>query len=123
YPVLVLADGILITPTHAARLAVGHGFTWLASLRRNGPVAVPHHARDVLIDAMLASPPALADVPGDLRIEIAEGQPRPCVRLRPLIERRDRVRADLAFDYEGIAVPAEATHPLVRNAASSHAIR
>jgi hypothetical protein len=122
-PVLVLADGILITPTHAARLVSGDGFTWLASLRRDGPVAVPRHARETLIEAILASPPALADVPDDLRIEVIDGQPRPRVSLRPLTERRDRVRADLAFDYEGITVPADATHPLVRSADSARVIR
>jgi len=123
YPIIVLADGVLMTPSHAARLEVGGGFTWLASLRRNGPVAVPRHGREALIEAMLAAPPGRADVPDDLRIEIVDGQPRPHVRLRPLGERRDRVRVDLAFDYEGIIVPVDTAHPIVRNASSARAIR
>lgn len=122
-PVIVLADGLLMTPSHVARLDPGSGFSWLAALRRSGRIAVPRHARDALIDAILTAAPPLSDVPDDLRVELVDGRPRPSAQLRPLIHRRDRVRVDLSFDYEGIMVPADAPHPLVRHLASARAIR
>jgi hypothetical protein len=68
-PLLVLADGLLITRTHVARLEHGGAFAWLAALRHAGAVTIPVEARLSLVDAMLASPIALRDAPEDLRIE------------------------------------------------------
>jgi superfamily II DNA or RNA helicase len=121
-PALVLDDGILLTRTHAARVNVGGAFAWLAALHRAGRIAVPRDARDQLIDALLLASPHLADVPDDLRIEAIHGQPRPMLMLRPT-HRPDRIRAELAFDYEGTVVAMESPQRLMRLPGSTRAIR
>lgn len=74
-PVLLLADGLLFTRTHAARLDHHGAFMWLAALRRAGRITMPVEARDELMDALLASPPQLAEVTDDLRVERCKGSP------------------------------------------------
>jgi superfamily II DNA or RNA helicase len=122
-PVLLLADGLLFTGTHAARLDHHRAFRWLAALRRAGRIIVPLDARDELVDALLAAPPQLAEVPDDLRVETVQGQPRPHLRLRPLAGRADRLHADVAFEYEGTLVTAALPHSIVRLPGSTRAIR
>ena len=121
-PVLVVGDGILFTHTHAARLDVGHAFAWLAALRRTGGITMPLASRDELIDVLLAASPKLASVPDDLQIETVRVQPHPQLRLRPMKYPADRVRADLAFDYEGAVVPFESTQRTIRSIGSTRAI-
>jgi superfamily II DNA or RNA helicase len=122
-PVLILAEGILFTQTQAARVDTGGAFSWLAALRRAGGIAVPAGARDELIDALLAASPHLAGVPDDLRVETIQGQPRPRLMLRPMSHRPDRVRTELAFDYEGTIVPFESPPTILRSPGSTRAIR
>jgi superfamily II DNA or RNA helicase len=124
-PVLVLADGIVLTQTHAARLDVGTSFAWLAAMRGDGRIAVPLEARDDLLDLLVTSSPSptLAVVPDDLRVDIAIGRPSPGLRLFPIPSRPDRVRAELAFDYEGTPVPLESPQPIIRPRGSTRAIR
>ena len=122
-PLLVLTDGVLFTPTHASRLDAGRAFPWLTALRNNGPIDVPAEARDELIDALLVSSPPLADVPDDLHIETVQGQPKPQLRLRPERGRGGRLRAELAFDYDGHVVPFKATPQIVRAVGSTRAIQ
>jgi superfamily II DNA or RNA helicase len=122
-PVLVLPDGVLFTHSHAARLNAGEAFAWLTALRRTGRIPVPLSSRDELIDALLASSPRLAFVPDDLHIETVQGQPRPQLRLRPMTYRSDRVRAELAFDYEGAVVAFESPLRTLRSQGSTRAIQ
>jgi len=122
-PVLILAEGILFTQTQAARVDTGGAFSWLAALRRAGRIAVPTEARDELIDALLVASPHLAAVPDDLRVETIQGQPGPRLMLRPISHRPDRVRTELAFDYEGTIVPFESPPTILRSPGSTRAIR
>lgn len=121
-PVLVLADGILFTHSHAARLKA-EAFAWLTALRRTGRIPVPLSSRDELIDALLASSPRLAFVPDDLQVETVQGQPRPQLRLRPMTYRSDRMRAELEFDYEGAVVAFESPQRTIRSQGSTRAIQ
>lgn len=122
-PALVLADGLLFTRTHAARVNVGSAFAWLAALHRAGHVAVPLAARDALIDALIAASPHLAHAPDDLRVVTVEARPRPRLLLRPTPHRPDRVRAELTFDYEGTIVAFESPNQILRTPGSTRAIR
>jgi superfamily II DNA or RNA helicase len=121
-PAMVSSEGLLFTPTHAARLNHGGAYPWLVALRRGGQVTVPEDARDALIDALLAASPPMLDVPDELRVETVRGAPQPQLRLRPMTSRPDRLRAELAFAYEGTTVPAESPHGIIRAAGSTRAI-
>jgi superfamily II DNA or RNA helicase len=122
-PALILADGILFTHERAARVSVGESFAWLAALHRAGRIVVPQEGRDDLIDALHTTSPQLAETPDDLRIETVDVEPQPHLVLRPMPSRRDRLRVQLAFDYEGTVVPIESPLRAVRSTGGSRAIR
>src|SRR6185295_4935004 len=124
----LLAEGILLTSTHAARLAHGGAAAWLAALRRTGRVMVPAGARDELADALLGLGPLLASVPDDLRVETVPGEPQPHLRVRPpshrsVGARADRLAAELVFEYEGTLVDPASPRRIVRLAGTQRAVR
>jgi superfamily II DNA or RNA helicase len=122
-PLMALSDDLLVTRTHAARLSHGGAFPWLAALRRADPITIPLNARNALIDTLVAKQPPLADAPDELRVETVTGIPRPRLQLRPISFPRDRLAAELTFDYDGTPVPAASTHPVIRVADAPRAIR
>jgi superfamily II DNA or RNA helicase len=122
-PLLVLADDVLLTRTHASRLHHGGAFTWLAALRRTGGISIPVDERLDLVDALLAQQPQLAEVPDELRVETVDGQPRHHLRLRPIKLRPDRLFAEVIFDYDGVHVPLGSARPVVRSPDGTRAIR
>jgi len=122
-PALILADGILFTHTRAARVNASGSFAWLVALHRAGRMVVPREGRDELIEALLATSPQLAEAPDDLRIETVEIEPKPHLVLQPIASRRDRLRADLAFDYQGTIVPIGSPHRVIRASGAAHAVR
>ena len=122
-PLLVLADGILVTRATAARLDHGGAFEWLTALRKTPTLAVPETARLQLVDALVAQPPPLAEAPAELRIEVVDGTPRPRLRLAPDRSRSDRLLAEVSFEYEGTNVDASATRAVVRAASGERAVR
>jgi superfamily II DNA or RNA helicase len=124
----LLAEGILLTSTHAARLTHGGAAAWLAALRRTGRVLFPAAARDELADALLGLGALLASVPDDLRVETVPGEPRPHLRVRPpshrsVGARADRLAAELVFEYEGTLVDPASPRRIVRLAGTQRAIR
>ena len=121
-PRLVLADGILLTDTHAARLDHGGAFGWLTALRRMGPVAAPQESSSAIIDALLNHPPPLADVAEELRFAIVDGEPSPRVRFLKT-PRPDHIETALSFDYGGALVASDAPGSFVRAGESRRAIR
>jgi superfamily II DNA or RNA helicase len=121
-PSIVLADGVLVTQTHAASLDHGGAFTWLAAMRRTGRVTVPQESRSAIVDALLTQPPPLVEAPDELRIDIVDGEPRPGLRLRTT-SRADRLAAELTFEYDGTSVTSVATEALVRGPETNRAIR
>ena len=54
-PLLVLADGLVVTRAAAARLDHGGAFDWLTALRKTPTLAVPETARLELLDALSRS--------------------------------------------------------------------
>jgi superfamily II DNA or RNA helicase len=122
-PGLILADGILFTHTHAARVNAGASFAWLAALHRAGRIVVPPEGRDELIEALLATSPQVSETPEDLRVETVDVEPRPYLVLRPIPSRPDRLRAELAFDYQGTIVAIGSPHRIVRLKDAPRAIR
>ena len=122
-PALILADGILFTQTHAARVDFGESFAWVPVLHRAGRMVVPREGREELVQALLTTSPRLAEAPDDLRIEVVDVEPRPRLALRPMPSRRDRLQAGVAFDYEGTVVPAGSPHRLLRSASATRVVR
>jgi superfamily II DNA or RNA helicase len=121
-PRIVLADGILLTDTHAARLDHGGAFGWLTALRRMGSVPAPHESSSAIIDALLNHPPPLADVAEELRFDIVDGEPLPRVRFLKT-PRRDHIETELSFDYGGALVASDAPGSFARAGDSRRAIR
>jgi len=121
-PRVVLADGILLTDTHAARLDHGGAFGWVTALRRMGPVAAPQESSSAIIDALLNHPPPLADVADELRFDIVDGEPSPRVRFLKT-PRRDHIETELSFDYGGALVASDAPGAFARAGGSRRAIR
>src|SRR4029077_18780319 len=121
-PRIVLADGILLTATHATRLDHGGAFPWLTAMRRMGPVAVPYESRSSIVAALLAHSPPLAEAPDELRIEIVDVSPRPRVRL-VTAPRRDRVHAEVSFDYDGALIPLDAPGTLGQSGDTNRPVR
>jgi len=121
-PRIVLADGILVTDTHAARLDHGGAFGWLTTLRRMGSVPAPHDSSSAIIDALLNHPPPLADVAEELRFDIVDGEPLPRVRFLKT-PRRDHIETELSFDYGGALVGSDAPGAFARAGDSRRAIR
>jgi superfamily II DNA or RNA helicase len=122
-PLIIQEAGILITRSHAARVDAGAAFPWLAALRKAGRIGVPAGARDELIDALLAATPPAIDLPGDLHIETVQGQPAPHLRLEPTRYRPDRIRIGVAFEYEGMLIPADSPARIIRAPGSTRAIQ
>src|SRR4051794_35620775 len=121
-PRIVLADGILLTDTHAARVDHGGAFGWLTALRRIGSVTAPHESSSAIVDALLNHPPPLADVAEELRFDIVDGEPRPRVRFLET-PRRDHIETELSFDYGGALVASDAPGSFVRAGESRRAMR
>ncbi|HXI27846.1 MAG TPA: SNF2-related protein, partial [Vicinamibacterales bacterium] len=121
-PLVVLADGVLITRTHAARLDHADAFVWLAALRRIGSVTVPYESRSALLTALLTQSAPIAAAPDELRVEIVDAEPTPRLRLQPT-PRRDRLNAELSFGYDGVVVPSESQDTFVRAGDSNRAVR
>ena len=121
-PRVVLADGILLTDTQAARLDHGGAFGWLTALRRIGPVTAPQESSSAIIDALLEHPPPLADVAEELRFDIVDGEPAPRVRFLKT-PRRDHIETELSFDYGGALVASGAPGNFARAGDSRRAIR
>ena len=122
-PLLVLADDLLLTRTHAAALNHGGAFSWLASLRRSGRMTAPLDARVNLIDTLLAQPAPLADAPDELRVDVACEPPQYAIRLRPMPGRADRLFAEVTFKYGDLEVPSDAPAIVIRSADATRAVR
>ena len=123
-PLLVLADGILVTTDQVARLDHKSAFGWLAALRQSAPIPVPFEARPALIDALLMQPLAMVEAPDELHVEVEDGRPRPVLRLSPERMRPDRLRGDLSFDYgDELVVRPGVPNPLLRTLDASRVVR
>ena len=104
-PWLVL-DGYIFHAGWVARLATRGAFSWLAQLRRSGPVVIPPDATGQLVDVLARSGVDPADLPEELQFEIAADPPRAFVSVRPASRRHPDalLEAFVSFDYGGVRV-------------------
>jgi superfamily II DNA or RNA helicase len=108
--VLVTQGGLVFAGDRVGTLAEDTRFEWMSHLRKAGSIEAVEEDKDELLAALLCSPglPAL-EVPEELRYEEVTFQPRPGLRIRaadPALRGAGKLRAELSFDYEGRAVPA-----------------
>jgi superfamily II DNA or RNA helicase len=108
--VLVTQGGLVFTGDRVGPLAEDTRFEWMSHLRKAGNMEAAEEDKEELLAALLCSPglPAL-EVPEELRYEEVTLSPRPGLRIRaadPALRGAGRLRAELSFDYEGRAVPA-----------------
>jgi superfamily II DNA or RNA helicase len=103
-PVFLLEGGIVFTRERAAQLDDGRAFSWLAGLRRGGPLDVAREQiGDVLTD-LLGDPGRIhLDLPDELRYEETTLPPRPALTIKSPPQRgwsaAQRLRGKLSFDY------------------------
>ena len=103
--VLVTPGGLLFTRDHVAPIAANTSFESLLQLKTAGPIRAPVNDLDALLGTVLTLPglPDL-EVPEDVRIEQATLAPRICLRIHAQEDngyQASKLRADLAFEYEG----------------------
>lgn len=104
----LVKSGLVITGNRIARLSDFGASEWINHLRMQGPLSVPREDGTRLLEEIMRLPrlPRL-DLPEDLKCEELAVTPRPCLKLSSL-ERSHwqaaRLRGDLHFDYEGLAV-------------------
>jgi hypothetical protein len=104
-------SGFLITQTHVARLAEEEGFPWIADFRNHGAIEIAEQEREEFFSSLLCSPalPAL-DLPELWAYEEVTVEPQKCLRIfQPrLAYKKDGMRAELSFEYQGRAVDEHA---------------
>src|SRR5205823_4898146 len=105
-PLLLLRGGLVLFRDRLARFDHGGAFPWVLALRNDGELTIPKGHEDQALTTILAMPrvPRLA-LPDALRFEEIVAEPRPRVRILSGV---DRLRAELAFDYAGSVVRADA---------------
>ena len=119
-------SGFLMTREHVARLADDSGFAWIGDFRTHGVIAIPEQEREEFFSSLLCSPalPAL-DLPALWKYDEVAVTPRKCLRIfQPRLSyKRDGMRAELSFDYEGRMVEQQATVRGIYHAGSRRFIR
>lgn len=106
----LLTPGFVFNDGRVAPIAEDIRFEWITELCQTGAIRCSQKDKDELLAALLSAPGAPPlDVPEELRYEEITLQPRPCLRIRAPDQRSGgsaKLRADLAFDYEGQVIPA-----------------
>jgi superfamily II DNA or RNA helicase len=108
-PLLVTPGGLVFTRGKVALLAEDVAFEWLLQIRRSGAIDAPDEDRDEMLATLLSTPstPRLT-VPEELRFEEVAPAALPCLRVLPGNARygKDKLEAELLFDYEGRLIPS-----------------
>ena len=120
---LLIADGLLVTTSHVARVNDGGAWPWLKALREVGELTVPLEGREPLVDTLLLSPSLTADIPDELRVIVEDVPPRPMLRLTAGAGRRDRFEAETLVDYGGTRVIPEVPGGVIRSRDGSQLFR
>ncbi len=119
-------SGFLITREHVARLTDDGSFPWIGDFRNHGVIAIAEREREEFFSSLLCLPalPAL-DLPAPWRYEEVTVEPRPSLRIfQPRFSyKREGMRAELSFDYEGRLVEQQAAVRGIYHAASRRFIR
>lgn len=107
-PLLASQGGFLFGPEKIAPLEAEADFPWISNLREHKSIAVPAEDANEFLAQLLSSPllPAL-DLPEELQFEEVAPRPRPCLKIfKPKQQYGpERMNAELAFDYDGHAIP------------------
>ena len=87
------------------------GFTWIGEFRNHGAIVIAEQEREEFFSSLLCSAtlPAL-DLPALWTYEEVTVEPRKCLRIfQPRLSyKKDGMRAELSFEYEGRAVEEHA---------------
>ncbi len=106
-PSLLASSGFVFIGDRVARYEPRNAYNWVKALREQRSVSVPIEQIDEFVDTLLRQRelPAL-DLPEELRYEEASDTPRPRLTVKPSPEswQRDRLRASLGFDYDGVII-------------------
>ena len=107
--VLFTPGGLVFTRDHVAPFTGDTPFATLIHLKTAGPIRAPEKDLDALLGTLLSLPglPDL-DVPEEVRIEAVTLAPRVCLRIHAQEDNgypSNKLRADLAFEYDGRQVP------------------
>lgn len=120
---LIIEDGLVFTPTKVARLDHGGALAWIRELSVRPQVVVPFEQRERLRDTLLASQPPVAGQLEDLHVDVRDITPTPWLTLIPARDDRQRLVAELSFDYDGTIVAGDDSRQVVRADDRSVAIR
>jgi hypothetical protein len=107
-PAVVTRGGLIIFQNRVSPLDAGASFHWLAHFRKAQPVSFGEEEAERFLDALMGLPalPPLA-VPEEWGYSEAAAQPRPVLRVRRANSAGpEKLRAELAFEYEQRVVPA-----------------
>ena len=119
-------DGFLITRDHIAGFAEDGSFPWIGDFRNHGGIEISELEREEFFSGLLCSPalPAL-ELPALWRYEEVTVAPRKCLRIfQPRFSyKKDGLRAELSFEYEGRAVDEHAAVRGIYHAGSRRFLR
>ena len=119
-------DGFLITREHIAGLTEDGSFPWIRDFRNHGGIEISELEREEFFSGLLCSPalPAL-ELPALWRYEEVTVAPRKCLRIfQPRFSyKKDGLRAELSFEYEGRAVDEHAAVRGIYHAGSRRFLR
>ncbi len=119
-------DGFLITRDRIAGLAEDGSFPWIGDFRNHGGIEIPEQEREEFFSGLLCSPalPAL-ELPAQWSYEEVTVAPRKCLRIfQPRFSyKKDGLRAELSFEYEGRAVDEHAAVRGIYHAGSRRFLR
>ncbi len=112
-PQLILSGGLAVlgadggSAVRLVRFECAEAFDWIYRLHRQGPIVVPHEAKDEFL-IQLAAMPDLPDVelPPELHWSKAKIAPRPRVVFAPVQGETKVVIGTVEFDYAGQVVGA-----------------
>jgi len=103
-PVMLTQGGWVFWSDRAARLNDHGAFVWISLLRQEKEVRVPARQGDELLEWLLRIPVAPPiDLPEELSYQEVRRTPRLCLRIRKPDRGwgRDRLMAELGFEYDG----------------------
>jgi superfamily II DNA or RNA helicase len=105
----LIAGSLIFTRDRIMQLEQGTPLEWVAALRLNDRIEAPEDELDQLIEVLIGHPLAVRlELPEDLRYEEVKIAPRPCLTVsatRRFDWEKERLRAELSFDYDGFRVP------------------
>jgi SNF2-related domain/Helicase conserved C-terminal domain len=125
-PTVEARGGFLMTRTHVSRLDADESFSWISDFRNHGAIPIPDPDREEFFGSLLCSPglPAL-DLPDAWQYEEVTVAPRICLRIfQPRFSyKRQGLRAELSFDYEGRQLDQDESVRGIYHAASRRFLR